>query len=140
MLVSISGDETEIGERGINLSGGQKQRIQTARAVYQDADTFLFDDPFSAVDAHTGTELFTECIAGALGQKTVVLVTHQVEFLPAADLIVVVKDGVIVESGSYEELIGRGTDLTELVAAHHTAMGSTTEGNQGGSERTSETE
>lgn len=52
------GDQTEIGERGINLSGGQKQRIQLARALYQDADIYLLDDPFSAVDAHTGTYLF----------------------------------------------------------------------------------
>jgi ATP-binding cassette subfamily C (CFTR/MRP) protein 1 len=53
-----SGDLTDIGERGINMSGGQKQRIQIARAVYQDADIYLFDDPFSAVDAHTGSQLF----------------------------------------------------------------------------------
>ena len=52
------GDQTIIGERGINLSGGQKQRIQIARALYQNADVYLFDDPFSAVDAHTGTHLF----------------------------------------------------------------------------------
>ncbi|KAK8983365.1 hypothetical protein V6N11_073785 [Hibiscus sabdariffa] len=54
----ISGFITVIGERGINLSGGQKQRIQIARALYQDADIYLFDDPFSAVDAHTGSHLF----------------------------------------------------------------------------------
>lgn len=52
------GDKTEIGERGINLSGGQKQRIQLARAVYQDADVYILDDVFSAVDAHTGSDLF----------------------------------------------------------------------------------
>lgn len=52
------GDQTEIGERGVNLSGGQKQRIQLARALYQDADIYLLDDPFSAVDAHTATSLF----------------------------------------------------------------------------------
>lgn len=52
------GDLTEIGERGVNLSGGQKQRIQLARAVYQDADIYLLDDPFSAVDALTATSLF----------------------------------------------------------------------------------
>lgn len=52
------GDQTEIGERGINLSGGQKQRIQLARAVYQDCDIYLLDDVFSAVDAQTGSELF----------------------------------------------------------------------------------
>jgi len=52
------GDQTEIGERGINLSGGQKQRIQLARAVYQDCDMYLLDDIFSAVDAHTGSTIF----------------------------------------------------------------------------------
>lgn len=52
------GDLTEIGERGVNLSGGQKQRVQLARALYQDADLYLLDDPFSAVDAHTATSLF----------------------------------------------------------------------------------
>jgi ABC-type multidrug transport system fused ATPase/permease subunit len=52
------GDQTEIGERGINMSGGQKQRIQLARALYQDCDVYLLDDPFSAVDAHTGAQLF----------------------------------------------------------------------------------
>lgn len=52
------GDLTVIGERGVNLSGGQKQRVQLARALYQDADVYLLDDPFSAVDAHTATSLF----------------------------------------------------------------------------------
>jgi ATP-binding cassette subfamily C (CFTR/MRP) protein 2 len=52
------GDHTVIGERGVNLSGGQKQRIQLARALYQNADIYLLDDPFSAVDAHTATSLF----------------------------------------------------------------------------------
>lgn len=60
-----AGDQTEIGERGINLSGGQKQRIQLARAVYQDADIYLLDDPFSAVDAHTGSQLFQVIIVQA---------------------------------------------------------------------------
>ncbi len=52
------GDQTEIGEQGINMSGGQKQRIQLARAVYADADVYLLDDPFSALDAHTAADLF----------------------------------------------------------------------------------
>lgn len=57
------GDLTEIGERGVNLSGGQKQRIQLARALYHDADIYLLDDPFSAVDAHTSTSLFNVSIS-----------------------------------------------------------------------------
>lgn len=60
------GDQTVIGDRGINLSGGQKQRVQLARALYQDADIYLLDDPFSAVDAHTGSELFKVGVAVAL--------------------------------------------------------------------------
>ena len=52
------GDQTIIGDRGINLSGGQKQRVQLARALYQDADIYLLDDPFSAVDIHTALDLF----------------------------------------------------------------------------------
>ncbi|WJZ81240.1 hypothetical protein VitviT2T_001092 [Vitis vinifera] len=85
------GDQIVIGERGINLSGGQKQRIQIARALYQNTDIYLFDDPFIVVGAHTGTHLFKECLLGLLGSKTVIYVTHQVEFLPATDLILVIK-------------------------------------------------
>jgi ATP-binding cassette subfamily C (CFTR/MRP) protein 2 len=60
------GDLTEIGERGVTLSGGQKQRVQLARALYQDADVYLLDDPFSAVDAHTATNLFNVIICSYL--------------------------------------------------------------------------
>jgi ATP-binding cassette subfamily C (CFTR/MRP) protein 2 len=83
------GDLTQIGERGANLSGGQKQRIQLARALYHDADIYLLDDPFSSVDAHTATSLFNEYVMGALSEKTVLLVTHQVEFLHAFDSVLV---------------------------------------------------
>ncbi|PWA85966.1 multidrug resistance-associated protein 3 [Artemisia annua] len=110
------GDQTVIGERGINLSGGQKQRIQIARALYQDADIYLFDDPFSAVDAHTGSHLFKECMLQFLDSKTVIYITHQVEFLPAADLILVLKDGRITQAGKYNDILDSGSDFMELVA------------------------
>ncbi|KAM3696203.1 hypothetical protein ACJW31_06G020500 [Castanea mollissima] len=116
------GDQTVIGERGINLSGGQKQRVQIARALYQDADIYLFDDPFSAVDAHTGSHLFKECLLGLLNSKTVIYVTHQVEFLPAADLILVMKDGRITQAGKYNDILNSGTDFMELVGAHKKAL------------------
>ncbi|KAF8387849.1 hypothetical protein HHK36_026511 [Tetracentron sinense] len=116
------GDQTEIGERGINLSGGQKQRIQLARAVYQDCDIYLLDDIFSAVDAHTGTEIFKECVRGVLKDKTILLVTHQVDFLHNADLILVMRDGMIVQSGKYDKLLESGTDFRALVNAHETSM------------------
>ncbi|KAG8658354.1 ABC transporter C family member 3 [Manihot esculenta] len=116
------GDQTVIGERGINLSGGQKQRIQIARALYQDADIYLFDDPFSAVDAHTGSHLFKEVLLGLLSSKTVIYVTHQVEFLPAADLVLVMKDGRITQAGKYNDILNSGSDFMELVGAHNTAL------------------
>ncbi|KAF3641285.1 ABC transporter C family member 13 [Capsicum annuum] len=116
------GDQTIIGDRGINLSGGQKQRVQLARALYQDADIYLLDDPFSAVDAHTGSELFKEYILTALSTKTVVFVTHQVEFLPAADVILVLKEGRICQCGKYDKLLQAGTDFNALVSAHHEAI------------------
>ncbi|KAL2650424.1 hypothetical protein R1flu_018552 [Riccia fluitans] len=133
------GDQTEIGERGLNLSGGQKQRIQLARAAYQDCDIYLLDDVFSAVDAHTGSELFRECIMGALHGKTVVLVTHQVEFLPAADQILVMRDGKIVQSGKYDDLLTGGTDFEALVEATNEALdkvnGHEVEGEEGTGEK-----
>ncbi|KAL2945398.1 ABC transporter C family member 4 [Bienertia sinuspersici] len=116
------GDQTEIGERGINLSGGQKQRIQLARAVYQDCDIYLLDDVFSAVDAHTGSEIFKECVRGALKNKTIILVTHQVDFLHNVDLIMVMRDGMIVQAGKYNTLLEAGTDFNGLVSAHETSM------------------
>ncbi|KAE9621882.1 hypothetical protein Lal_00032724 [Lupinus albus] len=116
------GDQTIIGDRGINLSGGQKQRVQLARALYQDADIYLLDDPFSAVDAHTGSELFREYILAALADKTVIFVTHQVEFLPAADMILVLKEGCIIQAGKYDDLLKAGTDFKTLVSAHHEAI------------------
>ncbi|TVU21597.1 hypothetical protein EJB05_31245, partial [Eragrostis curvula] len=116
------GDQTVIGERGINLSGGQKQRIQIARALYQEADIYLFDDPFSAVDAHTGSHIFKECLLEALSSKTVVYVTHQIEFLPAADLILVMKDGRLAQAGKYNEILSSGEEFMELVGAHKNAL------------------
>lgn len=117
-----SGDLTDIGERGINMSGGQKQRIQIARAVYQDADIYLFDDPFSAVDAHTGTQLFQECLLGILKDKTIIYVTHQVEFLPAADIILVMQNGRIAQAGTFSELLKENVGFEALVGAHSQAL------------------
>ncbi|WVZ86891.1 hypothetical protein U9M48_033606 [Paspalum notatum var. saurae] len=117
-----NGDLTEIGERGINMSGGQKQRIQIARSVYEDADIYLFDDPFSAVDAHTGSQLFKDCVMGILEEKTVLYVTHQVEFLPAADLILVMQGGKIVQKGKFDELLQQNIGFEAIVGAHSQAL------------------
>uniref|UniRef100_A0A8B9RQR1 ATP binding cassette subfamily C member 4 n=1 Tax=Accipiter nisus TaxID=211598 RepID=A0A8B9RQR1_9AVES len=87
-----NGDLTVIGDRGATLSGGQKARVNLARAVYQDADIYLLDDPLSAVDAEVGRHLFEKCICQALHQKISVLVTHQLQYLRAANQILILKD------------------------------------------------
>lgn len=116
------GDLTEIGQRGLNMSGGQKQRIQLARAVYNDADIYVLDDPFSAVDAHTASILFHDCVMAALEKKTVILVTHQVEFLPQTNKILVMEGGKVIQTGSYEELLKSGTAFELLVSAHQSSI------------------
>ncbi|XP_019247526.1 PREDICTED: ABC transporter C family member 10-like isoform X3 [Nicotiana attenuata] len=118
------GDLTEIGERGVNLSGGQKQRIQLARALYHDADIYLLDDPFSAVDAHTATSLFNDYIMEALSGKTVLLVTHQVDFLPAFDVVLLMSDGEILHTASYHQLLALSKEFQDLVNAHKETAGS----------------
>jgi len=106
---------TEIGEKGINLSGGQKARVALARAIYRDADVYLLDDPLSAVDAHVGQHIFTECILGALKDKTRVLVTHQVHLLHMCDLVLVLEDGKVKAFGTFEELQQSGIDIEAFV-------------------------
>lgn len=99
-----NGDQTIIGERGINLSGGQKARVNLARAIYKEADIYLLDDPLSAVDAHVGKNIFDKCIQGFLSNKICVLVTHQLQYLKAIDNIVLMNMGRIEAIGSYEKL------------------------------------
>lgn len=118
-----AGDQTEIGEKGINLSGGQKQRIALARAVYANADIYLLDDPLSAVDAHVGKHIFDNVIGpnGLLGGKTRLLVTHAVYFLPRIEMICVLVNGQLSEQGTYHELV-RGGKFSEFLLKHISEM------------------
>ena len=94
-----AGDEALIGERGANLSGGQKARLALSRALYLDANIYLFDDPISAVDAKVGKHIFEEAILPLSKQKTVILVTHQVPYLSECDEVLILEEGKIVRTG-----------------------------------------
>ncbi|XP_053762045.1 ATP-binding cassette sub-family C member 11 isoform X2 [Panthera pardus] len=109
------GDMTEIGEHGLNLSGGQKQRISLARAVYSDHELYLLDDPLSAVDTHVGKHIFEECIKKMLRGKTVILVTHQLQYLAFCDQIILLEDGKICEKGIHSELIQKKGQYAQLI-------------------------
>ncbi|XP_063053419.1 ATP-binding cassette sub-family C member 8 [Engraulis encrasicolus] len=100
------GDQTEIGERGIILSGGQRQRIGVARALYQNDNVVFLDDPFSALDIHLSDHLMQEGILKLLREekRTVVMVTHRLQYLPHADWIIAMKDGSIQTEGTLKDI------------------------------------
>ncbi|XP_075738557.1 multidrug resistance-associated protein 1 isoform X3 [Rhipicephalus microplus] len=111
------GDDTEVGEKGINLSGGQKQRISLARAVYSGSSIYFFDDPLSAVDSHVGKHIFDKVIGpkGLLRKKTRLLVTHRLSVLPQVDMVIVLSDGKISDVGTYDELLTRGGAFSDFL-------------------------
>uniref|UniRef100_A0A8C5HE38 ATP-binding cassette sub-family C member 5 n=1 Tax=Gouania willdenowi TaxID=441366 RepID=A0A8C5HE38_GOUWI len=114
------GDQTEIGERGLNLSGGQKQRISLARAVYSNRDIYLLDDPLSAVDAHVGKHIFEECVQRELRGKSIILVTHQLQYLEFCDDILVLEDGEVREAGNHQKLIEADGRYAQLISNYQT--------------------
>nr|AYM45166.1 ATP-binding cassette subfamily C member 8a [Carassius auratus] len=109
------GDQTEIGERGIILSGGQRQRIGVARALYQTTNVVFLDDPFSALDIHLSDHLMQEGILKLLREekRTVVLVTHKLQYLPHADWIIAMKDGNIQTEGTLKDIQNSQPELFE---------------------------
>lgn len=116
------GDQTEIGERGVNLSGGQKARLSLARSVYYDAQTVIMDDPLSAVDAHVGKRLWQDCILQELGKKTRIIATHQLHVLPDVDYVICMKHGRVTEQGTYQDLMAQEGEFYTLMkqyGGHH---------------------
>ncbi|KAK5896209.1 hypothetical protein CgunFtcFv8_009833 [Champsocephalus gunnari] len=109
------GDQTEIGERGINLSGGQRQRICVARALYQNTNIVFLDDPFSALDIHLSDHLMQEGILKFLqdDKRTVVLVTHKLQYLIHADWIIAMKDGSVLREGTLKDIQTHDIELYE---------------------------
>ncbi|KAK2945606.1 Multidrug resistance-associated protein [Blattamonas nauphoetae] len=110
-----AGDQTAIGEKGVNLSGGQKARIQLARSIYSNRDIYVLDDPLSAVDAHVGRYLMDECILGKLKGRTVMLMTNQLQFLDRADCVILLHNGHVVAQGPYEELKAKGINFDRYI-------------------------
>lgn len=113
-------DRTRIGERGVTLSGGQRARVSLARALYQRADVYLLDDPLSAVDAHVARQIFHQALRTFLADKTVILVTHQLQYLKHAHKILLLADdpaaasGSLAHFGTYDQLLKSGA-LAKLV-------------------------
>ncbi|KAF4008061.1 hypothetical protein G4228_019617 [Cervus hanglu yarkandensis] len=108
-------DLTEIGDRGTTLSEGQKSRISLARAVYQDADIYLLDDPLSAVDAGVSRHLFEQCICQVLREKITILVTHQLQYLKDTSQILILKDGKVIQKGTFAQFPKSGVNFEDIL-------------------------
>ena len=102
------GDQTVVGERGEVLSGGQQARVSLARAVYADGDIYLLDDPLSAVDFKVGQHIFNKCIKDLLGDKIVLLASHQQQHMENADQVIVLYKGRVLDKGCFTELHEKG--------------------------------
>ncbi|KAL1450163.1 hypothetical protein WDU94_002613, partial [Cyamophila willieti] len=111
------GDRSLVGDKGVSLSGGQRARISLARAVYKRADVYLLDDPLSAVDSHVGRHLFEDCITGFLKEKTVMLITHQIQYLTNCDHVMLLEKGTVEAFGTTTQLLASGLDFTQLLDA-----------------------
>lgn len=112
-----NGLETEIGERGVNLSGGQRQRVSLARVHFDDAPILLLDDCLSAVDVDTEARLVRDLLKGEWKDKTRVLVTHRLTVLPLVDRIFFMKEGRLLDTGTFDELMRRCADFREFTSS-----------------------
>lgn len=107
------GYETVVGERGITLSGGQKQRLTLARALLAPGRVLVLDDPLSSVDAETETRILQR-LEGDAGSATRIIISHRLSAVQNADLIAVLVQGRVVETGRHEQLLRRGGVYTAL--------------------------
>ncbi|KAJ1769884.1 hypothetical protein IW138_004125 [Coemansia sp. RSA 986] len=115
-------DLTEAGERGVTLSGGQKQRINIARAVYAERDMILLDDCLSAVDVKISHDIFRCCIKGILANRTRIMATNDLDLLSAADIVIAIGDGRVVEHGSFSQLMAIDGLTAEMCRSFASSM------------------
>uniref|UniRef100_A0A7S0R9V8 Uncharacterized protein n=1 Tax=Chlamydomonas leiostraca TaxID=1034604 RepID=A0A7S0R9V8_9CHLO len=111
------GDDSMAGLRGINLSGGQRQRLNLARAAYAESDLVLLDNALSAVDHHTAHHIFGNCLRGLMRDKAVILITHQVEFLPQCHKVAIMDGGNMIYFGPWNERARE--QLSKVLPASH---------------------
>jgi subfamily B ATP-binding cassette protein MsbA len=120
------GYDTLVGERGVTLSGGQRQRIAIARAVVCDTPILILDEPSSALDS-ASEKLVFEALDKLMLSMTSIVIAHRLYTIQRADVIIVVKDGEIVETGNHDELMRRGGHYAALHAMQFAPTGTAAE-------------
>nr|WP_277351252.1 ABC transporter ATP-binding protein [Micromonospora sp. HNM0581] len=115
------GLDTVVGERGLKLSGGERQRIAIARALLKDAPVLVLDEPTSSIDAANEAEI-TQALGDLTLGRTTIIIAHRLSTVRAADRIVVMESGRVVEFGSHPDLVARKGRYAELVATQAGAL------------------
>ncbi len=108
------GLDTMLGERGARLSGGQRQRIGIARALYRDPEVLVFDEATSSLDGETEREI-SQAVEELAGDKTLIIIAHRLSTVRKCDRLVFMKDGQIVDTGSFDDLVARNREFAHMV-------------------------
>ena len=107
ILEMPNGYETRVGERGLRLSGGQKQRVAIARAILRKSPIIILDEATASVDVETERQI-QKAIAGIAGQRTIIAIAHRLSTIRNADMILVIEDGKVAETGTHQQLVDKG--------------------------------
>lgn len=125
------GAATLVGNRGVRLSGGERQRVAIARALYDNPDVLVFDEGTSSLDPHTEREL-TRAIEGLHGEKTLIVVAHRFATVRACDRVVLLENGQVAATGTYEELMRTHAGFRRLAAMAESATDRFEDGSNAG--------
>ena len=110
-----NGINTKVGERGIKLSGGQQQRIGIARALYNESNVLILDEATSSLDGHT-EKVIMNSILEFSGKKTIIMIAHRLKTVERCDQIFLINEGLLVDQGTYQELIERNQVFRNMAA------------------------
>ena len=113
IMAMPDGYDTRVGERGLRLSGGQKQRVAIARAILRGSPIVILDEATASVDVETERQI-QQAIAGIAGTRTIVAVAHRLSTIRNADMILVIEDGRVTESGTHDELVALGGSYARM--------------------------
>jgi ABC-type multidrug transport system fused ATPase/permease subunit len=114
------GYDTQVGERGLTLSGGERQRIGIARTIIRNSPILILDEPTASLDSES-EKIVIEALERAMKGRTVITIAHRLSTIRDADKILVLKDGLVHEEGSHDQLVALGGVYAEL---YRTQMGS----------------